>query len=80
MQIGVFGGTFDPPHIAHLILAAEAYAQLNLAKVLWVLTPQPPHKRDQYITPVADRLAMLEAALGDDPALGSEGRSRGQRC
>jgi nicotinate-nucleotide adenylyltransferase len=68
MQIGVFGGTFDPPHIAHLILAAEAYAQLNLAKVLWVLTPQPPHKRDQYITPVADRLAMLEAALGDDPA------------
>ena len=68
MQLGVFGGTFDPPHIAHLILAAEAYAQLNLNKVLWVLTPQPPHKRNQYITPAADRLAMLKAALGDDPA------------
>jgi nicotinate-nucleotide adenylyltransferase len=68
MHIGVFGGTFDPPHIAHLILAAEAYAQLDLSKVLWVLTPRPPHKRDQNITPVVDRLAMLRAALGDDPA------------
>jgi nicotinate-nucleotide adenylyltransferase len=68
MQIGIFGGTFDPPHIAHLILAAEAYAQLSLTKVLWVLTPKPPHKHDHYITPVGDRLAMLVAALGDDPA------------
>jgi nicotinate-nucleotide adenylyltransferase len=37
--IGVFGGTFDPPHIGHLILAAEALDQLQLARILWVLTP-----------------------------------------
>jgi nicotinate-nucleotide adenylyltransferase len=67
-RYGIFGGTFDPPHIGHLILAAEAYQQLSLKRVLWVLTPAPPHKREQEITPSAARLAMLRAALGDDPA------------
>ena len=42
--IGIFGGTFDPPHMGHLILAAEACAQLGLDRLLWVLTPDPPHK------------------------------------
>jgi nicotinate-nucleotide adenylyltransferase len=65
--IGLFGGTFDPPHVGHLILAAEARDQLDLARVLWVLTPQPPHKRGQPITPLAHRLAMLEAMLTDLP-------------
>ncbi len=68
MNIGVFGGTFDPPHIAHLILAAEAQRQLALDRLLFVLTADPPHKRGQPITPIADRLAMLEAALQDEPA------------
>jgi len=44
-RIGIFGGTFDPPHVGHLILAMEAFDQLHLARVLWVLTPDPPHKR-----------------------------------
>jgi nicotinate-nucleotide adenylyltransferase len=65
--IGVFGGTFDPPHIGHLILASEAYAQLSLERVLFVLTPHPPHKTDHPITPVQARLELLQAALGDDP-------------
>ena len=50
-QIGIFGGTFDPPHLGHLILASEAYSQLGLDRLLWVLTPDPPHKQDQVITP-----------------------------
>ena len=62
-RLGVFGGTFDPPHLGHLILAAEAHAQLGLDRVLFVLTADPPHKRDHYITPVEDRLAMLATAI-----------------
>jgi nicotinate-nucleotide adenylyltransferase len=65
-RLGVFGGTFDPPHIGHLILAAEACAGLHFDCLLWVLTPVPPHKLDQSITPIEHRLAMLELALADD--------------
>lgn len=68
MRLGVFGGTFDPPHIGHLILAAEALTQLELDRVLWVLTPNPPHKTRRPLTSVEPRCALLEAALGDDPA------------
>ena len=67
-RIGVFGGTFDPPHLGHLILASEARTQLNLTRLLWVLTSQPPHKLDQAVSPLADRLAMLRLALADEPA------------
>jgi len=67
MYIGIFGGTFDPPHIGHLILAAEAQVQLDLEKVLWVLTPSPPHKRGQAITPLQHRLDMVLAAIHDNP-------------
>lgn len=65
--IGVFGGTFDPPHLGHLILAAEALSQLGLDRLLWVLTPDPPHKPEQPITPLLDRLAMLRLSLADEP-------------
>ncbi len=60
MKLGIFGGTFDPPHLAHLILADEAYHQLILTKVLWVLTPFPPHKKGKVITPLLNRMEMLE--------------------
>lgn len=65
--IGIFGGTFDPPHLGHLILAAEACAQLGLDRVLWVLTPDPPHKQGRPITPLKHRLAMVRLALADAP-------------
>ncbi|MGD8454766.1 MAG: nicotinate-nucleotide adenylyltransferase [Anaerolineales bacterium] len=68
MRIGIFGGTFDPPHLGHLILAAEARYQLKLDKLLFVLTPIPPHKLDRTISPLEDRLAMLDAAIADNPA------------
>ena len=66
MRIGIFGGTFDPPHLSHLILAQEAMHQLKLDRLLFVLTPDPPHKQDKLITPAGDRLAMLEAALKEN--------------
>jgi len=68
IRLGIFGGTFDPPHVGHLILASEAYAQLELDCVLWVLTHYPPHKAGQPVTPLSDRLDMLQAALNQDPA------------
>lgn len=67
MRIGVFGGTFDPPHIAHLILAEEAGYQLNLERILWVLTPTSPLKPDRKITPWQQRLEMLQAAIAENP-------------
>ncbi|HVP21784.1 MAG TPA: nicotinate-nucleotide adenylyltransferase [Anaerolineaceae bacterium] len=67
MKIGIFGGTFDPPHMGHLILADEAYNQLHLDKLLWVLTPDPPHKQEQEISPAAQRLELVQAAILDNP-------------
>lgn len=67
-RIGIFGGTFDPPHLGHLILAAEARAQLRLDVLLWVLTAVPPHKLGQQITALDDRLTMLRLAIHDEPA------------
>jgi nicotinate-nucleotide adenylyltransferase len=65
--LGIFGGTFDPPHLGHLILAAEAYYQLDLDRLLWVLTPDPPHKRNKFITPLQHRLDMLRVTIAGDP-------------
>ena len=67
MKIGILGGTFDPPHIGHLILASEALDQLSLSQVLWLLTPCPPHKTEQKITALAHRQRMVELAIEDNP-------------
>lgn len=64
---GVFGGTFDPPHIGHLVLADEAWAALGLDRVLWVVTGVPPHKPEVPISPVEVRLEMVHAAIEDNP-------------
>jgi len=65
--IGLFGGTFDPPHIGHLILSAETGAQLGLDRLLWILTPNPPHKQGLPITSLEHRLAMVKLAISDNP-------------
>ena len=62
-SIGVFGGTFDPIHVAHLTVAQEAAETLGLERVLFVPAGQPPHKPDRVISPAADRLAMIELAI-----------------
>jgi nicotinate-nucleotide adenylyltransferase len=66
MRIGVFGGTFDPPHLAHRILAAEALQQLALDQLVWVLTPDPPHKQGMSILSLEQRLRMVEAVTHED--------------
>jgi nicotinate-nucleotide adenylyltransferase len=66
MRLGIFGGTFDPPHLGHLILAEEARYQLNLDRILWLLTPVSPLKMDAVVSPWEQRLELLEAALQDN--------------
>jgi nicotinate-nucleotide adenylyltransferase len=68
IKVGLFGGTFDPPHIGHLILASEAVQQLYLSRLLWMLAPDPPHKQDQPITPLPHRLEMLKRAIEGNPS------------
>jgi nicotinate-nucleotide adenylyltransferase len=63
VRIGIFGGTFDPPHVGHLILAAEARDQLRLDQLLWVVTPDPPHKTGRTITPLQTRLELVDALI-----------------
>jgi nicotinate-nucleotide adenylyltransferase len=64
--VGVFGGTFDPVHYAHLRLAEEARERLSLGRVRWVPSGLPGH-RDAPVATAAQRLAMLRLALADDP-------------
>jgi nicotinate-nucleotide adenylyltransferase len=68
-RIGVFGGTFDPIHIGHLILAEEAHYQLGLDVVYLVPAADPPHKRDRRLTPVDQRVHMTRIATIDLPWL-----------
>ena len=65
-MIGVFGGTFDPPHSAHYALAKAAYENLHLIKVLWVPTSIPPHKSIGAAAAIEDRLGMVEALIESD--------------
>jgi nicotinate-nucleotide adenylyltransferase len=66
-SIGIFGGTFDPIHVAHLAVAEAAAETLGLECVLFVPAGQPPHKLGVAISPAADRLAMVRLAIeGND--------------
>ena len=66
LRYGILGGTFDPPHIGHLILAQEAYVRLGLDRVWFIPTGVSPHKLGQPVTPAIHRVAMLERALLSD--------------
>ena len=62
-RIGIFGGTFNPPHIAHSIVAESVRAQLLLDKIIFIPSGNPPLKES---IPAEDRLAMANLAFGDD--------------
>lgn len=64
-RIGVFGGTFDPIHLGHLILAEEAKVQLKLDRIYLVPAGDPPHKQERKLTPVAHRICMAELAAAE---------------
>jgi nicotinate-nucleotide adenylyltransferase len=66
MRIGIFGGTFDPPHTGHLLAASDAHEALRLDRVLFVPAAGQPLKSAIVASP-ADRLAMVERLVGDDP-------------
>jgi nicotinate-nucleotide adenylyltransferase len=68
MRIGIFGGTFDPPHVGHLILAEECRTQLNLDKLLWVVTDNPPHKRYVNISAIEARVELVIKAIEGNPS------------
>ena len=67
MNIGVLGGTFDPIHIGHLILAEAVRARLNSAEILFVPAGQPWLKVDSPISPVEHRVEMVRLAIADKP-------------
>lgn len=66
-RIGVFGGTFDPPHVGHLWLAALAADELDFDRVLFMPAAKPPHKGERLISKGTDRLLMTRLAIHDDP-------------
>ena len=67
MRVGVFGGTFDPIHIGHLVAAEETRVQLKLERVVFVPAGLPPHKLANHISPVEHRLAMVQLAIASNP-------------
>jgi nicotinate-nucleotide adenylyltransferase len=67
MNIGLFGGTFDPIHWGHLRSAEEVREAFVLDKILFIPTSLPPHKDGQTQTPARDRLAMVRLAVADNP-------------
>jgi nicotinate-nucleotide adenylyltransferase len=65
-RLGVLGGSFDPPHVAHLAIASEACHALHLERVLFVPAAAPPHKGGVARTPAAVRLELTSLAIDDD--------------
>jgi len=68
MRIGIFGGTFDPIHFGHLLLAESCREQLRLDEVWFVPAAIPPHKREQHLSTPAARTEMLKLAIGGNEA------------
>ena len=63
LRLGVFGGSFDPPHLGHVALAERARDELELTRVLFVPAPDPPHKRGRPRSAFRHRLAMTRLAV-----------------
>jgi nicotinate-nucleotide adenylyltransferase len=69
MRLGIFGGTFDPIHYGHLILAESCREQLGLQQVWFLPAAVPPHKQQHVLTPGPQRIEMIELAIGGHEAL-----------
>jgi nicotinate-nucleotide adenylyltransferase len=66
VRVGILGGTFNPPHLGHLVCAQEAYLQLGLDRVLFIPAGIPPHKANEEEPGVAHRLEMCRLAIRGD--------------
>lgn len=69
-RVGLMGGTFDPIHYGHLLVAEEAREQYQLSEVIFVPNGTPPHKKDYQVSPAQDRYAMVLLATADNPYFG----------
>jgi nicotinate-nucleotide adenylyltransferase len=67
-KVAIFGGTFDPIHWGHLLIAETALSQLGLDRVIWVPAPYPPHKSGTSTGSLLHREAMVRLAIADHPA------------
>lgn len=67
MRVGVLGGTFNPPHLGHLVCAQEAYCQLGLGRVVFVPARMPPHKPVEEEPGPEHRLELCRLAVRGDP-------------
>lgn len=67
MRVGVLGGTFDPIHLGHLLIAEEVRLRLNLQRVIFIPAGQPRLRTHGAIADAADRLRMVELATADNP-------------
>jgi nicotinate-nucleotide adenylyltransferase len=67
MHLGIFGGSFDPIHHGHLILARAALEELGLERILFLPANLSPHKTDNKPATAQDRLAMLQLAIDNEP-------------
>jgi len=66
-RLGIFGGTFDPPHVGHVAVAEDVARYLELDRLIWVPAGDPPHKPEQPLSPAGLRLEMTRAAVADRP-------------
>ena len=73
MRIGLFGGTFDPPHDAHLAASLLAMKRLKLDRVWWLVTPGNPLKDTHGLAPLAERIRAAKALVGHDPRIDISG-------
>lgn len=69
MRLGIFGGTFDPPHVGHLLAASDAIEHLKLDRLVFVPAAQQPLKVGRVAAPAVHRLAMVRLTVGPDPRL-----------
>jgi nicotinate-nucleotide adenylyltransferase len=69
-RLGVLGGSFNPPHLGHLLIASDVWRFLGLEKVLFVPAARPPHKTIDDDTPASVRLEMTHLAVDGDPRFG----------
>lgn len=66
-RVGILGGTFDPIHYGHLLIADEVREALQLDRILFVPAAVPPHKIGERVAPAADRAAMVRLAIAGNP-------------
>ena len=66
-KIGILGGTFDPIHLGHLILAEQLAEKFRLDEIIFIPSSSPPHKNNKKVSSAQDRFKMTELAIEDNP-------------